>query len=169
MPWMHDGVPVMTVACCAALSIHCARADALPPAIDAPGETKVLALHAEGAQIYECKADTAGKLAWTFREPIATLLSDGKTVGRHYVGPRWELTDGGVLEAKAVTKAAGATPADIPWLKLEVSAREADEKLAAVTTIQRINTKGGALDGACDKAGDLRAVAYTADYVFLRK
>ena len=37
-----------------------------------------------------CKAGADGKLAWTFREPIATLLADGKTVGRHYAGPNWE-------------------------------------------------------------------------------
>jgi len=32
----------------------------LPDAILAPGETIVLTLHAEGAQIYECKAGTDG-------------------------------------------------------------------------------------------------------------
>ena len=50
----------------------------------------MLTLHAEGAQVYECKAGSDGKLAWAFREPIATLLLDGKTVGRHYAGPNWE-------------------------------------------------------------------------------
>jgi hypothetical protein len=30
---------------------------------------------------------------WTLREPIATLLLDGKTVGRHYAGPNWEHMD----------------------------------------------------------------------------
>jgi Protein of unknown function (DUF3455) len=55
----------------------------LPDAIAAPGETVVLSVHAEGAQVYECKAGADGKLAWAFREPIATLLLDGKTIGRH--------------------------------------------------------------------------------------
>ncbi len=59
----------------------------LPDAIAAPGETAVLTLHAEGAQVYECKAGADGKLAWAFREPIATLLptarpSAGTTRGR---------------------------------------------------------------------------------------
>ena len=62
-----------------------ARAD-LPDAIAAPGEVPVATMHAEGAQIYDCKADASGKLVWQFREPIATLLMDGKTVGRHYAG-----------------------------------------------------------------------------------
>ena len=51
----------------------------LPDAIAAPGETIVLSVHAEGAQVYECKAGADGKLAWAFREPIATLMADGKT------------------------------------------------------------------------------------------
>jgi len=59
----------------------------MPAPIAAPGETGIVTLHAEGAQIYDCRAGTDGKLAWTFREPIATLLLDGKTVGRHYAGP----------------------------------------------------------------------------------
>ena len=63
----------------------------LPDTIAAPGETTVTTLHAEGAQVYECKADAAGKLAWQFREPVATLLLEGKTLGRHYAGPTWEL------------------------------------------------------------------------------
>src|SRR2546421_10876903 len=36
----------------------------------------------------------------TFREPIATLLLDGKTVGRHYAGPNWEHADGSAVVAK---------------------------------------------------------------------
>ena len=51
----------------------------LPGAIAAPGEALVATFHAQGAQIYECTADAAGKLVWQFREPIATLLVDGKT------------------------------------------------------------------------------------------
>ena len=38
-----------------------------PAAIAAPGETIVATLHAEGAQVYECKAGNDGKLAWAFR------------------------------------------------------------------------------------------------------
>ena len=55
----------------------------VPNAIAAPGETIVATFHAEGAQVYDCKADAGGKLAWQFREPIATLLHDAATVGRH--------------------------------------------------------------------------------------
>src|SRR5882672_10193666 len=92
----------------------------LPDAIAAPGEAIVLSVHAEGAQVYDCKAGADGKLAWVFREPIATLMADGKTVGRHYAGPSWEHLDGSAVVGKAVGNAPGATPNDIPWLKLDV-------------------------------------------------
>jgi hypothetical protein len=141
----------------------------LPDAIAAPGETVVLTLHAEGAQVYECKAGADGKLAWAFREPIATLLLDGKTVGRHYAGPNWEHIDGSAVVGKAVGNAPGATPKHIPWLKLEVTSHRGSGILSGVTTVQRINTQGGKLDGGCDGAGKLQSAPYSADYVFLRK
>ena len=141
----------------------------LPGAIAAPGETILLTVHAEGAQVYECKAGSDGKPAWAFREPIATLLADGKTVGRHYAGPNWEHIDGSAVAGKVAGSAPGTTPDDIPWLKLEVISHRGSGALTAATTVQRINTRGGKLDGACDQPGAFRSAPYSADYVFLRK
>ena len=141
----------------------------LPDAIAAPGETVVLSVHAEGAQVYECKAGADGKPAWVFREPIATLLVDGKTIGRHYTGPNWEHSDGSAVVGKAVGNAPGTTPNDIPWLRLEVVSRRGSGVLDGVTTVQRIHTQGGKLDGGCDTIGTFRSAPYSADYVFLRK
>ena len=141
----------------------------LPAAIAAPGETTVAAWHAEGAQIYECKTGADGKLAWAFREPIATLVLDGKTIGRHYAGPNWEHMDGSAVVGKVAANAPGATPKDIPLLKLEVVSSRGSGALSGVTTVQRINTVGGRHDGACDKAGALHSAPYAADYVFLKK
>jgi hypothetical protein len=141
----------------------------MPAAVAAPGETPVATFHAEGAQIYECKAGAGGKLSWVFREPIATLLLDGKTVGRHYAGPTWENVDGSAVVGKVVGSAPGATPNDVAWLKLDVVNRRGSGVLSDVATVQRIHTHGGAANGACDKAGKFDSVAYSADYVFLRK
>ena len=58
----------------------------VPSAIAVSGEILVATAHAVGAQVYECQPNSVGKLVWQFREPIATLLVDGKTVGRHYAG-----------------------------------------------------------------------------------
>ncbi len=141
----------------------------LPDAIAAPGETIVLTLHAEGAQVYECKISPDGALAWALREPIATLFSDGKTVGRHYAGPNWEHSDGSAVVGQVVGTAPGQVAMDIPWLKLAVASRRGNGVLSPVTTVQRINTVGGKLNGACYKAGTYESVPYSADYVFLRK
>jgi hypothetical protein len=142
---------------------------ALPEAIAAPGETAILTLHAEGAQIYECKTSADGALAWVFREPIATLFSDGKTVGRHYAGPTWEYSDGSAVVGQVAGTSPGQVAMDIPWLKLGVTSRRGSGVLGPATTVQRINTMGGKLNGACYKPGTYESVPYSADYVFLRK
>src|ERR1043165_7794660 len=108
-----------------------------------PGEPAVTTLHAQGAQVYECKAGPDGKLSWTFREPIATLLSDGKTVGRHYAGPNWEHMDGSAVVGKVAGNAPAPGAKDIPWLKLEVIASRAAGALSGGATVQPLNTAGG--------------------------
>jgi hypothetical protein len=146
-----------------------AAAAEVPDQIAAPGEFLVATVQAAGAQVYECTFDTADNLIWQFREPIATLLVEGKTVGRHYAGPYWEMADGSAVSAKTSARAPGASADDIPLLKLDVAARRGAGQLAGVTTIQRINTKGGVADGECSSHGTLLSVPYTADYAFYRK
>lgn len=141
----------------------------VPSAIAAPGEILVTMVHAVGAQVYECRPDSAGKLVWQFREPIATLIMDGKTVGRHYAGPTWEMMDGSAVSGKVAARAPGAGPNDIPLLKLEAIAWHGAGKLSGVTTIQRLNTRGGNVDAACDSSGTFLSAPYTADYTFYRK
>ena len=153
----------------AASLVNATAQTSLPEAIAAPGETAILTLHAEGAQVYECKTSADGALAWVFREPIATLFLDGKTVGRHYAGPNWEYSDGSAVVGQVVGTAPGSVAMDIPWLKLGVTSRRGSGVLSPATTVQRINTMGGRLNGACYKAGTYESVPYSADYVFLRK
>jgi hypothetical protein len=145
----------------------------VPAAIAAPDAAAVVTFHAEGAQIYECKAGTdaklTGTLTWVFREPIATLMLDGRTVGRHYAGPTWEHMDGSAVTGKAAGNAPGATANDVAWLKLDVVSRRGNGTLANIDFVQRINTNGGALHGPCDQAAALRSAPYSADYVFLHK
>jgi hypothetical protein len=161
----------MTAASVAALIaslISFAKAE-VPDAVAARGETVAMSVHAVGAQIYECARDAKGDQVWQFREPIAALLMDGKTVGRHFAGPSWELADGSAVTAKVVGRAPGAARSDIALLKLEVTSQRAGGQLSTVTGIQRLNTKGGTLQGVCPSPGVLIGVPYTADYTFLRK
>jgi len=138
-------------------------------AIMVAGETLVTTIHAQGAQVYECKADASGALAWQFREPVATLLSNGKTLGRHYAGPTWELADGSAVAAKVAASAPGASQSDIPLLKLAVVSQKGNGLLAGITSIQRLNTRGGVAKGPCDSAGAFLSVPYSADYAFYKK
>ena len=147
------GIGVLLSFSIAALAAHAGVARAqVPAAIAAPDTAAVFTLHAEGAQIYECKPGTDAKLMWIFRKPIATLILDGSAV-----------------TGKAAGNAPGATANDIPWLKLDVVSRRGNGTLANIDVVQRINTKGGALHGPCDQAGTLQSAPYSADYVFLRK
>jgi hypothetical protein len=155
---------------CVALIAQVTTAHAqIPDAIKASaGEAPMLTIHAEGAQIYECKVDPTGKLNWQFREPIAALMIEGKTVGRHFAGPNWELDDGSAVSGKVMGRASGASAKDIAWLKLEVTSQRGAGQLTGASSIQRINTKGGMVEGACDQRGTFLSAPYSADYVFLR-
>jgi hypothetical protein len=146
-----------------------ALGEVLPESIQAPGLAPFLTLHAEGVQIYQCKPGPGGKPTWTLREPIASLMRDGVTVGRHFAGPTWELADGGRVQGQVAGRAPGATSADAPWLKLDVTGREGGGLLGEATVIQRVHTHGGALEGGCETPGALRGDAYSADYVFLKR
>jgi hypothetical protein len=158
------------------ISLSATRASAeVPPAIAALNATVLLMVHAEGAQIYECKMtprdnsqSQVGQLTWQFREPIATLIVDGRSIGRHYAGPSWDHVDGSAVKGKVAAAVPGATAVDIPWLKIDVVDHRGDGILSRATTVQRINTRGGTLQGQCDNAGGYRSVPYSADYMFLR-
>ena len=162
-------IPLLTLSLTIA-SLHAGQTSAREPvAVAAPGATIAASFHAEGAQVYECKSGSDSELVWQAREPIATLIRDGKTAGHHYAGPSWEHIDGSAVRARVVDNAPGATPYDIPWLKLDVTIRRGVGTLSGVTTVLRINTKGGTTRGPCDKVGSYLSVPYSADYVFLRR
>ena len=135
----------------------------------------ITTVHADGAQIYVCKQtweespSQLPALTWQLREPIAALSSSGMSIGRHYAGPNWDYFDGSGVKGKVVASAPGATENDIPWLKLDVVEHRGDGILSNVTAVQRINTKGGVALGACEIAGSLLIVPYSADYVFVRQ
>src|SRR6266702_1762905 len=150
----------------------------MPDEIRVPGEIPGIALHAEGAQIYECQLDAGNKLVWQAREPAATLMDGGNSVGRHYAALHWETVDasalmwehkdGSSVKAKIVARVAGRTAEDLPWLKLGVITQTGNGLFYGVTHVQRINTQGSMAAGSCEQAGAYRSVPYSADYVFWR-
>ena len=150
----------------------------MPDEIRVPGEIPGIALHAEGAQIYECQPDAAKQLVWQPREPVATLIDGGNSVGRHYAALHWETVDastlvwehkdGSLVKARIVARIAGRTGDDLPWLKFKVVAQTGNGLFYGVTHVQRINTQGGLVRGPCDQAGAYRSAPYSTDYVFWR-
>jgi hypothetical protein len=147
-----------------------ANAQQVPKELQPPaGEQLLLQVHAKGDQIYSCKAD-GGQFAWTLKAPDAQLFDkSGKVFGKHFAGPSWEASDGSRVAGKAVANAPSPDADSIPWLLVTVVSRNGDGKLARVTSIQRINTKGGkAPASGCDAAhaGREERAPYTADYVF---
>jgi hypothetical protein len=133
-------------------------------------EKYAFVLPAKGVQIYECRIATDGKAAWAFVAPEAELLdTSGKLVGKHYGGPTWESNDGSKTVGTVKQRADAKTANDIPWLLLSAKSSGPNGAMAAVTSIQRVNTMSGVApaDGCvAGKAGTIARVPYTADYYY---
>jgi hypothetical protein len=140
-------------------------AELQPPA----NEQEILRVHAQGDQIYTCSPNGA-EFAWTLKAPDAQLYDkDGKPFGRHFAGPSWKADDGSQVTGKAAANAPSPDANSIAWLLVKVMSRSGDGVMAQVTSVQRINTKGGkAPASGCDRnhAGQDLRVPYSADYVF---
>lgn len=163
-----------------ALAAACAVA-AIPeptgisPALRAPsGETPAFVLAAEGVQIYHCKPKAGDPYAyqWAFIAPEATLRDGGRTVGHHGAGPAWESDSDRTSVKGSVAQRQDGGAGNIPWLLLKGTAAEGTDMFSGVTSIQRVNTKGGVEpSSACGSSntGEEARVPYTADYYFYKK
>ncbi len=178
---MHElvrkSVPMLFIAC---ILFHCSfsvsgDAQQVPPQLNPPSDQRpLLQVHAKGDQIYTCKQDGA-QFSWTLKAPEAQLFyedgqdKDGKPFGKHFAGPSWEANDGSRIVGKAAANVPSPEADSIPWLLVTVVDRNGDGVLAHVTSVQRINTKGGkAPASGCDPAhvGQEVRAQYSADYVF---
>jgi hypothetical protein len=143
----------------------------VPGAIQAhPGEEVVLLAHATGSQIYTCQASSDGKFAWTLKAPDAELKDEnGKVIGNHSAGPAWKLKDGSEVTGKAAAHVDSDDPNSIPWLLVSVVDHSGKGLLTNVTSIQRVNTRGGKPPATgCDEShrdAETKS-SYTADYYF---
>jgi Protein of unknown function (DUF3455) len=144
---------------------------ALRPPID---QTVFLEARASGVQIYECasKPEAPGAFTWTFQSPEATLADRwGRSIGRHYAGPTWELRDGSRVSGEVVARDPGPDPAAIPWLLLKAKSASGAGPLSRTQSIQRVHTTGGiSPTGPCTEAlaHTLVRVPYTATYYFYK-
>ncbi len=136
-----------------------------PPA----GAALLLEVEADGVQIYTCTATDKGP-GWVFKAPEANLFdATGRQVGTHFAGPGWKLDDGSAVTGAVIAKADAPVAGAVPWLLLAVKTHEGAGKLAAVATIRRADTKGGAGPASGCDAGHVGAEArmrYSARYQF---
>jgi len=157
----------------------CAQVPNLTPTVQVPDKIRgaanqslAIIAAAKGVQIYECRAGKdAGTADWVFVAPEAELFDTrGKTIGRHYAGPRWESIDGSTI-AGTLKERIDAPQADaIPWLLLATKSVGPEGAFSKVTSVQRVNTVGGAAPRTgCSSAsvGQVARVPYTADYYLL--
>ncbi|HTF64365.1 MAG TPA: DUF3455 domain-containing protein [Edaphobacter sp.] len=138
-----------------------AYAQTLTGPIDVPkSDVLLLKSQGKGAQIYGCVQGN-----WMLIGPDAKLLDEqSNVIGRHYIGPTWQLKDGSLVTGKAIAKNASSDAQSVPWLLLEASSGTGEFK--AVKHIQRRDTHGGVGPSTpCSDRAEIR-VPYTANYLF---
>jgi len=151
-----------------AVGLHSAEGQSQPSAPDSlkpPASEHLRAhAHASGQQIYTCDGSK-----WILSGPDAKLFDEGgQKVGSHFAGPTWQWSDGSQVTAKPIASST-PDPESIPWLLLTVTGHTGDGEMKNVSSIQRLQTKGGkAPANGCEEShkGAQARVSYTADYYF---
>lgn len=151
------------------LVCHSAFADDFLPLPE--NSSIVLAVQAEGVQIYESKPNPAGGFQWSAKAPEAELKSlSGEVLGKHGAGPSWTLNDGSSIIASLPPLKMVAAPKDIPWLLVAVKSKSGSGLLDKVDYVMRVATDGGVFPAEPPKTeGETVKVKYQAIYLFLHK
>jgi hypothetical protein len=131
----------------------------------------VLAVAAEGVQIYESKPNLAGGFQWSLKAPEAELKSaSGQVLGKHGAGPSWILNDGSSILGSVPPLKSFAASGSIPWLLIAVKSKSGSGTLDKVDYVLRVATDGGVAPSEPPNVeGATTSVKYHAIYIFLRK
>jgi hypothetical protein len=150
-----------------------------PPAgltavITAPAnEAPAFALRAEGVHVFECAtlAGSPDRYAWSFTAPDATLYDAGRPVARQVTGNTFEALSDRSTVAGVVRGRQDGGANNLPWLLMRAQSTPDAGLFAGVTSIQRVNTTGGAapVEGCNDtNVGKEARVPFAAEYYFYR-
>ena len=140
------------------------------PANEAPA----FMLSGNGVYVYECRQSALDPNAyeWSFTVPDATLYDGSRTMARHATVGLFEATSDRSTTSGIVRASQAAGVANLPWISMQAQPLSAEGLFAGVTSIQRVNTKGGAAPtsgcGPSTLGGEAR-VAYQADYYFYKQ
>ena len=131
----------------------------------------VLALAAEGVQIYEPKSDPVHGLQWALKAPEAELRNlSGELVVKHFAGPSWRANDGSQITGALPPLTASPAGRDIPWLVIAVKSSSGSGLLQNIGYVARIATEGGTAPHEPPKnEADTARIKYRAIYLFFQK
>lgn len=172
------GTRLAIVSLTAALAATPALALLEPPGI-APrlrasaNELPSFVLSANGVMVYQCKATIANPdaYAWFFVAPDATLYDGNHEVARMATPNLLESLDDG-SSLSGIVRAAQPSPGTLPWTLSQAQPIGDSGLFANVSSVQRVNTRGGLPPAAgcnADNDGAESRVAFNADYYFYRR
>jgi len=164
-------------ACCLALPVAAqvsAPAGISPALRTGPGEAPAMMLTGSGVQIYTCSPSTldANAYGWYPSAPDATLYDGSRGVARLATADHWESLDDRSSVSGILVRMQSGGAGNLPWTLMRASPVGDSGMFAGVTSVQRVNTRGGAAPSAgCDEThvGTEARVDFTADYNFYRR
>jgi uncharacterized protein DUF3455 len=155
-----------------------AAAAIAPPGVAATlqpsiAEEPVLALTEAGVNVFECRPHPGapGDYAWDFVAPDATLYDGSRSVARHAAANQFDSLEDRTSVSGFARAAQSAGFDNLPWALYGARSVGDTGLFAGVTSIQRVNTRGGVapLTGCtAGNAGAEQRVAFSADYYFYR-
>jgi hypothetical protein len=164
-------------ACCLVLPAAAAVAEpaGISPALRAgPGEAPALMLPGSGVQIYTCtpSALQPDAYAWSPTAPDATLYDGGHSIARLATADHWESLDDRSSVSGILVRMQSGGAGNLPWTLMRAYPVGENGMFAGVTSVQRVNTRGGVAPTAgCDEThvGTEARVDFTADYYFYKR
>lgn len=147
------------------------------PAVPGPlqastAEAPAFVLRAQGVHVYECRPNVNGGYQWVFTNPDVSL-TDGTTERAIEVVPNtFEASSDRSTVSGRVRAVAGAGGDNLPWMLLSARSTPDEGLFAGVTSVQRVNTRGGVAprDGCGEyTAGTEARVSFSADYYFYKR
>lgn len=140
------------------------------PASEAPA----FVLNGNGVYIYQCRQAISDPNAyvWAFVVPDATLYDGSRSVARHATIGLYESLSDRTSVSGVVRSSQPAGGANLPWVLIRAQPIGESGLFANVSSIQRVNTTGGAAPSSgcgADNVGEEARVAYQADYYFYKR
>ncbi len=160
-----------------ALALPAAAAVPPPPVANAlrpgSGEVPAFALRANGVQVYHCSPlpSDPNVFTWVLTAPEATLYDGNRSVASWTSPNEFDALNDRSSVSAIVRTMQSASRDDMPWALLHAIPAGDSGIFSGVTSIQRVNTQGGAPPpSGCDvdHVGEEARSPFTADLYFYK-